>query len=116
MAEWQLVNASARGVRNFGRRDGLNANTLENKGRKVETEKNQELALLIGRRLREACARDFDKELPTAIAGGLAALRDIEIRTASVGCAGASGCKPIELKSIKSHRSSDGESPIAGDT
>ena len=51
-------------------------------GLKVETEKNQELARLIGRRLREACARDFDNELPTAIAGGLAALRDIEIRAA----------------------------------
>ena len=48
----------------------------------METENNQELARLIGRRLREACARDFDNELPTAIAGGLRALRDIEIRAA----------------------------------
>lgn len=51
-------------------------------GLKVETEKNLELARLIGRRLREACARDLENELPTAIAGGLAALRDIEIRAA----------------------------------
>ena len=82
MAERPLVNACARRFWNFGRRDGLNANTLKNMGLKVETEKNQELARLIGRRLREACARDFDNELPTAIAGGLAALRDIEIRAA----------------------------------
>ena len=48
----------------------------------METEKNQELTRLIGRRLREACDRDFDNELPTAIARGLAALRKVEMRRA----------------------------------
>jgi hypothetical protein len=50
----------------------------------VKTEKNQELTRLIGRRLREACGRDFDDELPTEIAGGLAALREVELRRADI--------------------------------
>lgn len=50
----------------------------------VDIEKNQELTRLIGRRLREVCARDFDNELPTAIAGGLAALREVEMRSADL--------------------------------
>ena len=53
-------------------------------GLKVKTEKNQELTRLIGRRLREACGRDFDHELPTEIAGGLAALREVERRRADI--------------------------------
>jgi hypothetical protein len=53
-------------------------------GLKVKTEKNQELTRLIGRRLREACGRDFDDELPTEIAGGLAALREVERRRADI--------------------------------
>ena len=47
---------------------------------KVRTDKNQELTRLIGRRLREACGRDIDNELPAAIAGGLATLREVEMR------------------------------------
>jgi hypothetical protein len=46
----------------------------------VKTDKNQELTRHIGRRLREACGRDIDNELPAAIAGGLAALREVELR------------------------------------
>jgi hypothetical protein len=48
----------------------------------VDTNQNLELTRLIGRRLREVCSGDIDHRLPAAIAGGLAALRDIEIRAA----------------------------------
>jgi hypothetical protein len=41
-----------------------------------------ELTRLIGRRLREACGGDIDSELPAAIAGGLAVLREMELRPA----------------------------------
>ena len=53
-------------------------------GLQVNTEKNQELTRLIGRRLREACGRDYDDELPTEIAGGLAALREVEVRRTDI--------------------------------
>jgi hypothetical protein len=49
----------------------------------VDTNKNLELTRLIGTRLREACGRDIDDELPAAIAVGLAALRDIEMHPAT---------------------------------
>ena len=47
----------------------------------MRTDKNLELTRIIGRRLREACSldTDIDIKLPAAIAGGMAALRDIEI-------------------------------------
>jgi hypothetical protein len=48
----------------------------------VNTKENRELTRLIGRRLREACDGDFAKELPAAISGGLAALREVEMRRA----------------------------------
>ena len=48
----------------------------------METNKNRELTRLIGRRLREACGGDIDNELPAAIAGGLAVLREMELRLA----------------------------------
>ena len=48
----------------------------------MQADKNQELARIIGTRLREACGRDIDVKLPTLIAVRLAALRDIEIRAA----------------------------------
>jgi len=44
----------------------------------VETEKNQELTKLIGRRLREACGSDVETDLPAAIARCLGALREAE--------------------------------------
>ena len=72
------------GIWNFASREGLKVEYLKNMGLKVETEKNQELTRLIGRRLREACARDFDNELPAAIAGGLATLREVETRRADM--------------------------------
>jgi hypothetical protein len=50
----------------------------------VESERNQQLANTIGRRLREACGGDMVKELPTAIANKLAALREAEARRAAV--------------------------------
>ena len=46
----------------------------------MEAEKNQELARLIGRRLREACSCATDCELPGRIARSLAALREMEAR------------------------------------
>jgi len=48
----------------------------------VDTYKNLELTRIIGRRLRDACGQDIDVELPASIAGGLAALREIEMRAA----------------------------------
>ena len=44
----------------------------------METERNQQLASMIGRRLREACGCDMVNELPAAIANKLAALREAE--------------------------------------
>ena len=44
----------------------------------METEKNQELTKLIGRRLREACGSDVETDLPAAIARCLGALREAE--------------------------------------
>ena len=65
---------------NFELRAGLN---LKQPGHlKVQADKNQELARIIGTRLREACGRDIDVELPTLIAVRLAALRDIEVHAA----------------------------------
>ena len=55
----------------------------------VDTKANRELTELIGRRLREACDRDLD-ELPAAISGGLAALREVEMRRAEI----AEGSRP----------------------
>jgi hypothetical protein len=49
----------------------------------VDTKGNGELTRLIGRRLREACDLDLD-ELPAAISGGLAALREVEVRRAEI--------------------------------
>ena len=46
----------------------------------METNKSLELARLIGRRLRESCGGQIDTELPVGIAGGLAALREIEMQ------------------------------------
>lgn len=48
----------------------------------MESEKNQELTKLIGRRLREACGSDAETDLPVAIAGRLAALREAEAHRA----------------------------------
>ena len=50
----------------------------------MDTKENRELTRLIGRRLREACDRDFGKELPAAISGGLEALREEEMRRADI--------------------------------
>ena len=52
----------------------------------MNADKNLELTRLIGRRLREVCSRDIEiaNKLPAAIAGGLAALRDIEMRAAEL--------------------------------
>ena len=44
----------------------------------MNTEKNQELTKLIGRRLREACGRDVGNDLPIAISGRLTALKEAE--------------------------------------
>jgi len=51
----------------------------------VEIERNQQLASMIGRRLREACGGDVVNDLPTAIADKLAALREAEASRAAVG-------------------------------
>jgi hypothetical protein len=51
-------------------------------GRKLKPDKNQELAKLIGRRLREACESDASVALPLAITTGLAKIRQAETRSA----------------------------------
>ena len=49
----------------------------------MEIERNQQLASMIGRRLREACGGDVVNDLPTAIADKLAALREAEASRAA---------------------------------
>jgi hypothetical protein len=44
----------------------------------VKIDKNQELAKLIGRRLREACESNATGEFPAAIASGLCKIRQAE--------------------------------------
>ena len=50
----------------------------------MEIERNQQLASMIGRRLREACGGDVVNDLPTAIADKLAALREAEASRAAL--------------------------------
>jgi hypothetical protein len=57
----------------------------------VETKKNQELTQLIGRRMREACDTDLHTELPFAIAGRLADLREAEAQARPLNRAAARG-------------------------
>ena len=56
----------------------------------METERNQQLASMIGRRLREACGGDMVNELPTAIVTKLAALREAEAGLAAEAAAAGS--------------------------
>jgi len=66
---------------------------------RVENERNQQLASMIGRRLREACGGVMVNELPAAIANKLAALREAEASRAAVNGASSvdktapAGCK-----------------------
>ena len=57
----------------------------------MEIERNQQLASMIGRRLREACGSDMVNDLPTAIADKLAVLREVEASRAAMGGASLSG-------------------------
>ena len=63
----------------------------------VEAERNQELAKLIGRRLREACSCAIENELPGQIAGSLAVLREEEAsRMAILEGSGSDNVPPTE--------------------